>query len=270
MSAEGAVGRTGFPRLGVPRLGVPWLPPALQPAVGARAQPVHALLPDAGVLEGADVAWTPSFRIVASEYAGENLFDRFATAQDAEQFRAIADLSNPYALHEMGRIDLVPHEDRIYGAGTGLVMAAFAWPGRPSRFSDGTHGTYYAARADHTAIIETAYHDARMLVGTGPVVLEKALIEADLLGSLVDVRAGRPAPAAVYDPSDYSAGQSFGGLVRKLGGDGIVYDSVRHRDAAGNPLGECAAVFRPPVLRNAQVTRTVEYHWDGGRIAEIR
>ena len=274
MSAEGVVGRLGVPRPGVPRPGVPWLPPFLQPAVGARAQPVHALLPDAGVLEGADMAWTPSFRIVASEYAGENLFDRFATAQDAEHFRAIADLSSPhaspYALHEMGHIDLVPLEGRIYGTGTGLVMATFAWPGRPSRFSDGTRGTHYAARAEHTAIIETAYHDARMLVGAGPVVLEKALIEADLLGSLVDVRAGRPAPAAVYDPSDYSAGQTFGGLIRKLGGDGIVYDSVRHRDSAGNPLGECAAVFRPPVLRNAQVTRTVEYHWDGGRIAEIR
>jgi hypothetical protein len=61
----------------------------------------------------------------------------------------------------------------------------------------------------------------------------------------------------------------LGSLV-KLGGDGIVCDSVRHRDSAGNPLGECAAVLRPPVLRNAQVTRTVEYHWDGGRIAEIR
>ncbi len=84
------------------------------------------------------------------------------------------------------------------------------------------------------------------------------------------MRAGWPAPAALYDPSDYSAGQTFGDLIRKLFGDGIVYDSVRHRDSAGNPLGECAAVFRPPVLRHAQVTGTVESHWHGGRIAEIR
>jgi hypothetical protein len=74
-----------------------------------------------------------------------------------------------------------------------------------------------------------------------PVVLEKALISGDLLGRFV-----------------------------KLRGDGIVYDSVRHHDSAGNPLGECAAVLRPPVLRHAQVTRTVHYHWDGARIAEIR
>jgi hypothetical protein len=132
---------------------------------------------------------------VASEYAGENLFNRVATAQDAEQICAIADLSSPhlnsYALHEMGHSELVPREDRIYVA--------------------------------------------------VPVVLEKALISGDLLGRLV-----------------------------KLGGDGIVYDSVRHRDSAGNLLGECAAVMRPPVLRHAQVTRTVQYHWDGARIAEIR
>ncbi len=141
------------------------------------------------------MARTPSFRIVASEYAGENLFDRVATGQDAKQFCAIADLSSPQArpsaLHEMGHSELVPLKDRNYGA--------------------------------------------------GPVVIEKALISGDLLGRFV-----------------------------KLVGDGIVCDSVRHRGSAGNRLGECAAVLRPPVLRNAQVTRTVQYHWDGARIAEIR
>ena len=47
--------------------------------------------------------------MVASEYAGENLFDRVATAQDAEHFCAIADLRTPHvsssALQEMGHID---------------------------------------------------------------------------------------------------------------------------------------------------------------------
>ncbi len=127
---------------------------------------------------------------MASEYAGENLFDRVATAQDAEHFCAIADLSSPlvssFALHEMGHIDRLPLKDRIYVA--------------------------------------------------VPVVLEKAFIEADLLGSFV-----------------------------KLRGDGIVYDSVRHRDSAGNRLGKCAAVLRPPVLR----LRSHKRH-ERGKVAAVR
>ena len=53
------------------------------------------------------------------------------------------------------------------------------------------------------------------------------------------------------------------------GGDGILYESVRHRAPSGQSLGECAAVFRPPVLRHAQLSRTIEYHWDGRQISNI-
>ena len=58
--------------------------------------------------------------------------------------------------------------------------------------------------------------------------------------------------------------------MRRLEGDGIVYDSVRDRDADGHPAGESAAVFRGPVLRNAVAARQLEYHWDGGQIARVR
>ena len=117
--------------------------------------------------------------------------------EDLEDLRAIADLTNPHALAEMGAIELVRPEDRIYGSGAGLIMAAFAWPGRPSRFSDGERGTCYAALAEVTAVAETVHHDGAFLAGAGAVVLEKTLIEADLAGTLVDVRRGRPAPPDV-------------------------------------------------------------------------
>jgi hypothetical protein len=244
--------------------GAPWIPPAL-----AGASPI-SLAMAGGALEADRVAWSPSFRIIASEYAGENLFDRLADEDDLEDLRGIADLTNPHALAEMGAIELVRPEDRIYGPGTGLIMATFAWPGRPSRFSDGERGTYYAALAEATAVAETVYHDEAFLAGAGPVVLEKTLIEAELDGTLVDLRRGRPAPPNVYHPADYTSGEAFGRIVRRLEGDGIVYDSVRHRDAGGQPAGECAAVFRPPVLRNAVAARLLEYHWDGRRIARVR
>jgi len=183
---------------------------------------------------------------------------------ELEATQQIADLTNPHVQAMLGEIELVPLADRIYGPGSGLIMTAFAFPGNPSRFSDGTRGTYYAASDRDTAIAESRYHDEIVLQGSPPCVVEKTVIEAALFAMLVDVRGGRPCPPSIYDPQDYAAGQAFGALVRRLEGFGVLYDSVRRRG------GECAAVFRPPALRNALVVQTVLYEWDGSRIAAVR
>lgn len=209
--------------------------------------------------------------MIASEYGGTDLFDRLTSRvgyperdDEARALREIADLTNSHALHEAGRVELVPPEDRIYGPGASLIMASFAYPTHPSRFSDGSSGgTFYAAFDLETAVAETRYHAERALRGSGPCVTEKTVIHADLDGILVDIRAGRARPAGVYDPDDYRAGQMFGGLVRQLGGYGIVFDSVRRR------AGECVGIFRPPVLGNARAAGTLRYHWDGTRIVEV-
>ena len=176
----------------------------------------------------------------------------------------IADLTNPYIQHEAGQIELVPIGDRIYGMGAGLIMAAFAFPGGPSRFCDGLTGTYYAASDLETAIAETRYHAELIMAGTEPCVTEKSVIHAGLGATLVDVRDGLPCPPDVYHPTDYTAGQEFGAMVRHLEGYGIVYNSVRR------PEGDCAAIFRPPALSGAQVIRTLLYTWDGHHIANVR
>jgi hypothetical protein len=214
-------------------------------------------------LQEAPVAWTPSHRVIASEYAGENLFDRLVDATELEALQQIADLTSPPALSQMGAIALVKVDDRIYGHGSGLIMAAFTWPGQPSRFSDGSRGTYYAANTEDTAVDETKYHDELFLSGRAPIVVEKTLLHADVHATLVDIRSGCPAPADVYHPVQYTAGQSLGRIIRLLDGYGLIYDSVRH------PRGECVAIFRPPALANAQPARTLHYHWDGHRIARV-
>ncbi len=245
----------------------PWSPPGLGQfaALGLRFNT------PGGALEQDRVMWSPCYRVIACEYSGENLFDRLTDGvaykklrAEVDALREIADLTNTYVRHEAGQFDLVRPDDRIYGSGAGLIMAAFAFPGRPSRFSDGSAGTYYAAEALETAVAETRFHEEATLRGSGPCVTEKTVIHAELDATLVDLRRGHACPVGVYDVDDYGAGQAFGSMVRHLDGYGIVYDAVRH------PGGECVAIFRPSVLHAAKAVQTLGYHWDGRQVFAVR
>src|SRR5215213_9780483 len=83
--------------------GKPWHPPAL-----ALGLPLELTVPGVGSLEAEDVRWRPSYRIIASEWAGENLLDRLVDADELDEVRAIADLTNPHTLADMGEVELVP------------------------------------------------------------------------------------------------------------------------------------------------------------------
>ncbi|WP_310571144.1 RES family NAD+ phosphorylase [Gemmatimonas sp.] len=216
-----------------------------------------------GTLMASPIDWPAAARIIGSEYSGENLFDQVASSSDVDDLLALADLTSPTIRAAQGEIDLVPLEDRLYGPGAGLIMSAFSWPGRESRFSDGTFGVFYAAGTIETAIAETTYHQARFLAGLPPVAVEKTVLLVAVQETLVDVRHPQPAPPGIYDPLDYRLAQAFGATVRRQQAFGLAYDSVRDR-----PAGECVAILRPPALvPPVRVHQTVEYHWDGHGIA---
>ena len=55
-------------------------------------------------------------------------------------------MTNDRLRDEVGQIELVPPQDRIYGPGSGPIMAAFTHLNpNGSRFSDGSYGVFYAA-----------------------------------------------------------------------------------------------------------------------------
>lgn len=213
------------------------------------------------------VRWRPCYRIVASRFPPISLFEDVADPADLDAVHAIEAMTNDRLRDEAGDLSLVPPEDRVSGPGTSPIMAAFTHLNpEGSRFSDGSFGVFYAARAIATAVAETRHHRSRFMARTAEPAqeLDMRVYAVDLDAALNDIRGqGSGDGAALYDPDDYAAGQTLARSLRAQGADGIVYDSVR------DPGGECAAVFRPRLLAHCRQERHLCYVWDGRTIATV-
>lgn len=211
----------------------------------------------------ANVQWRPAHRIVSSRFPPVSLWDRIADPADYEALAVLEGLTNPRLREELGQLAQVPAARRVSGPGTTPVMAAFTHVDPAgSRFSDGSYGVFYAARAIETAIEETRYHRERFLASTRepPIELTMRCYAMDVRAQFHDLRGGYP---QAHDPDDYAAGQALGRHLRETGSNGLVYDSVRH---AG---GECIAAFWPDQVGPCRQTQHLGYYWDGRRISHV-
>ena len=211
------------------------------------------------------VAWKPCYRLIPSRFPPIGLFDRVADPADLDAVFAVENLTNPRLRQEAGNISLVPLEERVTGAGTTPIMAAFTHlDPEGNRFSDGSYGVYYAARTLAAAIEETRHSRARFLSRTneGPMEVDMRTYLADVEGDLHDIR-GRAELADVYAPDSYAAGQALGRELKKINSHGVAYDSVRHKGS------ECVGVFRPRILSNCIQGPHFCYVWDGTQINTV-
>ncbi|MBZ8138590.1 hypothetical protein CLD22_01595 [Rubrivivax gelatinosus] len=201
-----------------------------------------------------------------TRYPSVSLFDRVADAEDFDALYALEALTNDRLREELGQVERVPAAERIFGPGSGPVMAAFTHVNpEGSRFSDGRWGVFYAAHDRATAIAETRYHHARFLAATAqpPMHLPMRLYHVPIDARLHDLRPSGAAPEAVHDPASYVASRALAAELRAAGSAGVAYRSVRH---AG---GECVGLFRPrgagPCLHAAYLL----YAWDGQGFSDV-
>ena len=139
-------------------------------------------------------------------------------------------------------------------------------PDRPSRFSDGTYGVYYAGDRFEVALFETVYHHGRFMAATaqdaGWTSEFRELVGA-VHATLHNLRDD-PRFAACLDPNDYVPGQALARRLRADGSDGIIYPSVRYSE------GECLAAFWPDVVAIPVQGRHLAYHWNGERVEKVK
>ncbi len=184
------------------------------------------------------IDWRAATRVIASKYPPIDLYERVSSDPAVWDALIAAEmLTNPRLRNQVGEIRLVPPEERVSGPGASYVMAPFTHLNpKGGRFSDATHGAYYAA------------DDLRVLVGR---------IDADLH----DVeQLNIAAQQQVLDPVDYGFSRSFAQALRDIGSTGVHYPSVRRVG------GRCVALFRPSSVGVPVQTKRLKYHWDGAAV----
>ena len=209
------------------------------------------------------VSWTPGFRAVPTRFPSIYLFDRVADPADFDDLYALEAMTNDRIRDETGQIELVPPAERLFGPGSGPIMAAFTHLNpEGSRFSNGTYGVFYAGKEKATAIAETRYHSAKFLAATkeDPTRIQMRLHRVNVVGDVVDLRSATTHQPGVLAPDSYGEGQALGAELRAAGVVGLLYPSVRE------PGGECIAAFRTSLLRDCLHEAHLEYHWDGHTI----
>lgn len=211
----------------------------------------------------AGIDWPAAFRLIPSRYPPVDLFERIADPTEWEALAQLESLTNPRLREQLGEIAIVPPERRVSGPNASWVMAPFTHcsRARPSRFSDGAYGVYYAADGLGTAIREVAHHMGRFYAATGdPRHREDyRILKGAVAASLHDVRGGDW--RAVMDPDDYGPSQALGRRLRAGGSDGVVYGSVRDSG------GQCVGAFWPDVVGLPVQAGHLAFLWDGTAVS---
>lgn len=205
------------------------------------------------------------YRIIPSRFPPIEIFETLADSDDLEILYAVEGLTNDRLRAAAGDLHRVPKEDWVTGPGATVVMAAFTHTGRSTRFSDGTHGVYYAALDEDTAVAETVYHTARFLRETAEpaIEVERRCYVGKVLQSLDDIRGLTWAALRDPDLATYPACQAFAAERRAAGSWGLNYLSARREG------GECIAAFRTRAVSLPVQGKHFRYRWDGTHIDQV-
>ncbi len=208
-----------------------------------------------------------SYRLVSSRYPTIALFEDVASAEDFEDLYALQAMTNPRLLTQAGDLNLVPREEIPFGiTGCSYAMASFTHVNpEGSRFSDGSFGVLYLADSMETAIREVSYHQNRYLSGVEGLKYDRLVFRGlrCAFGSCLSDATGLDEDDPIYAPDDYSHSRALGLSLRKRGGEGLKYRSVRNAGAL------CWALFTPKGVRRVVQAAHYEFIWDGEAISSI-
>jgi hypothetical protein len=192
----------------------------------------------------------PCHRLIPSRFPPIGLFDTVTTAADLAAVMELEGWTNDRLVED--RINRLPRHEWVYGrANSSVIMATFLHIApEGSRFNSGDLGAWYASAAPRTAIAEVGHHLRREVVDRGVPELRRTYraYVSTLVGAYLDIRGQQALRPDIYTSDSYAASQALGEHVRATGGDGILFDSIRH---AG---GVNVVAYRPTNVRDVVQT----------------
>ncbi len=214
------------------------------------------------------VRWAKTHRIIRSRFPPIDLFEDIADPADWNAIMSAEAKTNPRVAKSVGMLDLVPPDRCVAGVGASWAMAPFTHVSvnRPSRFSDGTYGLYYAGDRLEVALFETIHHHQIFMAATGEApgwTSEFRELVGRLDAELHDV-TDVDRFADLYDPFDHAAPQRFGMRLRGDNSNGLLYRSVRYPD------GLAVAIFWPDIAGIPKQGQHFSYYWDGMRVSHVK
>lgn len=169
--------------------------------------------------------------------------------------------TDPLARAVLGGLATLGPSQSYVGTGAAAVMMPFLLMS-VSRFSAGAFGMLYGADSAETAVAEVGYHQTKFLraanAPSGTSVL-LSLWEFTVSQDLVDVR---DFDASIYHADNYGDAQVLGKTIRDAGAAGILYRSVRRKDA------ECIGILKPRAVDRMKKRDDWRFVWDGAQISE--
>lgn len=214
------------------------------------------------------VTWGNTHRIIRSRFPPIDLFEDIADPADWDAILSAESKTNPRVAESVGMLDLVPTDRRVAGDGASWAMAPFVHTSkdRPSRFSAGSYGVYYAGDRIEVALFETIYHHSRFMAATQELAgwtSEFRELVGSLDADLHDV-SDQSAFVELYHATDYAAPQAVASELRDQGSNGILYRSVRYPD------GQAVALFWPDIAGIPKQGQHFAYFWDGTAVSKVK
>jgi len=216
----------------------------------------------------ARMAWRQHYRLISSRHPYIDVFDSLGLTDDEKA--AIWELqARTHKRHGGAGLARIRPSDIAAGPGAYYLNGPFIHAGRPSRFTDGSYGVYYAAHALNTAIIETRYGYERIWRSSNLIPESftfRALKGNTVHEELYDIRNSTYYKRYLNpDIGTYPRSQVFANELRMADPDayGIVYPSVRDAD------GECIAVFRGSAIPIPVQANLLSFEWNGNEVTTV-
>ncbi len=206
-------------------------------------------------------------RLISSRFPTVKIFDDIAPEEDLEALYELEGWTNDRIKAQLGKLYALPREQWVVGRpGASQIMASFCHPNpQGGRFNASDLRAWYAAFDLETALAETIYHNGVRLqeAGMSQARLQFRELRAKLTCQVYDITEVGNKYEDLYQHDSHQHSQKFGEEVRKSGGDGIVYKSVRYE------AGQCIVLYKPTLLESVVQGDHFEIEWSEGREPEI-